>query len=587
MHSGSHPASATSFGHPCPTRNSSPPLVRASSKTRRNLIARLKGCSRTKRLKLLSDIFHPLGSAWTNWATCLLRRRISILQERQNRANAGQAGHYLFRRNFKNKRTHRAIHRLRLHLYEPYFGEVDLQAGGHTRGPLAKSEAERSKARRYLHATGTHDRHGQWGRYISRCPGRMGSENISTPPAPPPPDVEPLPTDTRGAASIRERLDLHRKNEACSSCHVKIDPMGFAFENFDVVGRWRDKYRGDRNPIDASSVMANGQEIADIVEFKKMLKDRKHLGHFLPDQENAYLCHRPSPRSGRPWRSGPHRRRTRQKGQSFARPHSLGGEERYLSFQIIQHPAGEYPPDKTMNLFYSLQNLPRLFGHFARLQSKAAAKLPNIIFIMVDDMGYHDLGCYGSKTIQTPNADRMAREGMRFTDCYSGDTVCASARSTLMTGYHKGHTPVRGNSGGIPLFRGSPRWPRCSRKRGMQQVVSASGVGQPRQGRSSRATRVRPLLRLLQPMACTHLLHPSFPQQQEGRIERALYSPCNLRRNHQIHQGQQGQAVLSLLPVDSAACRLPDPRGRAPPGESTRTSHGRARTPRWRPPWTP
>ena len=80
------------------------------------------------------------------------------------------------------------------------------------------------------------------------------------------------------------------------------------------------------------------------------------------------------------------------------------------------------------------------------------AKLPNIIFIMVDDMGYHDLGCYGSKTIKTPNIDRMAKEGIRFTDCYSGDTVCASARSTLMTGYHKGHTPVRGNSGGIPLF---------------------------------------------------------------------------------------------------------------------------------------
>ena len=80
------------------------------------------------------------------------------------------------------------------------------------------------------------------------------------------------------------------------------------------------------------------------------------------------------------------------------------------------------------------------------------AKLPNIIFIMVDDMGYHDLGCYGSKTILTPNIDRMAKEGLRFTDCYSGDTVCASARSTLMTGFHKGHTPVRGNSGGIPLF---------------------------------------------------------------------------------------------------------------------------------------
>ncbi|MBT4223044.1 MAG: sulfatase-like hydrolase/transferase, partial [Opitutae bacterium] len=89
-----------------------------------------------------------------------------------------------------------------------------------------------------------------------------------------------------------------------------------------------------------------------------------------------------------------------------------------------------------------------LFG----IHLQAAPKLPNIIFIMVDDMGYHDLGCYGSKTILTPNIDRMAKEGLRFTDCYSGDTVCASARSTLMTGYHKGHTPVRGNSGGIPLF---------------------------------------------------------------------------------------------------------------------------------------
>lgn len=53
--------------------------------------------------------------------------------------------------------------------------------------------------------------------------------------------------------------------------------MGFAFENFDVVGRWRDKYRGDREPIDASAVMANGDKITNIVEFKKMLKDRKLL----------------------------------------------------------------------------------------------------------------------------------------------------------------------------------------------------------------------------------------------------------------------------------------------------------------------
>jgi len=84
--------------------------------------------------------------------------------------------------------------------------------------------------------------------------------------------------------------------------------------------------------------------------------------------------------------------------------------------------------------------------------AEKAGDRPNIVFIMLDDMGYHDLGCFGSKTIQTPRLDRMAAEGMRFTDAYSGATVCAPARSCLMTGYHMGHTSVRGNSGGIPLL---------------------------------------------------------------------------------------------------------------------------------------
>jgi hypothetical protein len=103
-------------------------------------------------------------------------------------------------------------------------------------------------------------------------------ENVlGTPPAPPPPDVEPLPVDTREATGIRERLKLHRTNAACYSCHVKIDPMGFAFENFDVVGRWRDRYKGARDPINTLATMANGNKIADIVEFKKMLMQRKLL----------------------------------------------------------------------------------------------------------------------------------------------------------------------------------------------------------------------------------------------------------------------------------------------------------------------
>ncbi len=75
------------------------------------------------------------------------------------------------------------------------------------------------------------------------------------------------------------------------------------------------------------------------------------------------------------------------------------------------------------------------------------ASKPNIIFIMADDLGYGDLGCYGQKQIQTPHLDQMASEGIRFTQVYAGCTVCAPSRSVLMTGQHMGHTRVRGNFG--------------------------------------------------------------------------------------------------------------------------------------------
>lgn len=80
-------------------------------------------------------------------------------------------------------------------------------------------------------------------------------------------------------------------------------------------------------------------------------------------------------------------------------------------------------------------------------QSVLAAERPNLIWIMADDLGYGDLGCYGQKVIQTPNLDRMAGEGMKFTHFYSGATVCAPSRSVLMTGLHHGHTRIRGNAG--------------------------------------------------------------------------------------------------------------------------------------------
>jgi len=78
-------------------------------------------------------------------------------------------------------------------------------------------------------------------------------------------------------------------------------------------------------------------------------------------------------------------------------------------------------------------------------RSIKAVPKPNILFILADDLGYGDLGCYGQKRIATPNLDRMAAEGMRFAQAYAGSTVCAPSRCSLMTGLHTGHATVRGN----------------------------------------------------------------------------------------------------------------------------------------------
>ncbi len=75
-----------------------------------------------------------------------------------------------------------------------------------------------------------------------------------------------------------------------------------------------------------------------------------------------------------------------------------------------------------------------------------AARKPNIVFILADDLGYGDLGCFGQKLIQTPHVDRLASEGIRFTSAYSGSTVCAPSRCALMTGKHTGHGRIRGNT---------------------------------------------------------------------------------------------------------------------------------------------
>ncbi len=92
-------------------------------------------------------------------------------------------------------------------------------------------------------------------------------------------------------------------------------------------------------------------------------------------------------------------------------------------------------------LYGSAQNAGKIVGD---------SQKPNIIYILADDLGYGDLSCFGQKKFSTPNIDKLAEQGMIFTQHYAGSTVCAPSRSSLMTGQHTGHTPIRGNKA-VPL----------------------------------------------------------------------------------------------------------------------------------------
>src|SRR6202043_4154026 len=106
-------------------------------------------------------------------------------------------------------------------------------------------------------------------------------------------------------------------------------------------------------------------------------------------------------------------------------------------------------PTRFWLLSIALAACGNLTSQAADLPAKPTER-PNIVFILSDDLGYGELGCYGQKIIQTPRIDRMAAEGIRFTDCFAGCTVCAPSRCTLMTGLHTGHCRIRGNAQ-VPL----------------------------------------------------------------------------------------------------------------------------------------
>ena len=104
-------------------------------------------------------------------------------------------------------------------------------------------------------------------------------------------------------------------------------------------------------------------------------------------------------------------------------------------------------------------------GRRRAVPASSRATPPNILLIQADDLGYGDLSAYGQAQFQTPKLDRLAREGMRFTQYYAGSTVCAPSRAALMTGQHTGHAWIRGN-GELPtaMCRSAPRTSRSPRR---------------------------------------------------------------------------------------------------------------------------
>jgi arylsulfatase A-like enzyme len=94
-----------------------------------------------------------------------------------------------------------------------------------------------------------------------------------------------------------------------------------------------------------------------------------------------------------------------------------------------------------------LRTLVTAFGAIAALVAGAAERRPNVVFILSDDLGYSDISPYGQQQIQTPHLQRLAHEGMRFTDAYAGNSICAPSRAALFLGLHSGHNPIRHNPG--------------------------------------------------------------------------------------------------------------------------------------------
>lgn len=130
-------------------------------------------------------------------------------------------------------------------------------------------------------------------------------ENIlGTPPTPPPPDIEPIEPDIRGVTTIREQLIKHREVETCAECHRRIDPIGFALENYDPIGSWRIRYMqtGQKQLVDATGAFPDGTEFSDVIDLKNELLVRTHqIAHCLTEKLLIYGTGRTMTVTDRPY----------------------------------------------------------------------------------------------------------------------------------------------------------------------------------------------------------------------------------------------------------------------------------------------
>lgn len=124
---------------------------------------------------------------------------------------------------------------------------------------------------------------------------------LGTPPSPPPPDVEPLDPDIRGAKTIRDQLVKHRSDPACAECHRKIDPLGFALEPFDAIGRYRSAYPKGRGKIDASGELPGGVRFTNVQQFRAgLMQEKDKFARALTEKLMAYALGRSVEISDRP-----------------------------------------------------------------------------------------------------------------------------------------------------------------------------------------------------------------------------------------------------------------------------------------------